>query len=75
MADQSDPVLRYTEAAKIVGLSRRTVARHVNNGTFPRPIRLTGKPPYGAVGWRRSTIEAWLAQREAAFNVPPEPTS
>ena len=45
-----------------VGLSAVTVWRLRNRDQFPPPIQLSP----GRVGWRRSDLERWLAQREAA---------
>jgi prophage regulatory protein len=42
-----------------VGLRRASIYVHMNNGTFPRSVKLTSH----AIGWRENEIEAWLASR------------
>ena len=48
------------DLAAALKLGRRTIWRMVSTGSIPQPIRL-GR----SVRWRRATIEAWLAEREA----------
>ena len=57
-----DQVLLAGAVANMLSLSRPTLWRLVKRGAFPRPLRLSPR----RIGWRRSTIEAWLAEREAA---------
>ena len=47
----------YREAAERVGLSRRTLYRKVEAGTFPAPRRLHGN----RVAFHRDDLEAWAA--------------
>lgn len=58
----TDPIIRPRELPEHVGLSKATVQRLINRGDFPRPLRLSP----GAVGWRKSTLDAWLAARDKA---------
>lgn len=44
----------------VVGLPPVTIWRLRKAGLFPEPIRLSA----GRIGWRRSDLEAWLAERE-----------
>lgn len=53
---------RRTEVEEITGLSRSTIYGLMNQGEFPRPIRLTRK----AVAWPESVITEWLSSRESA---------
>jgi prophage regulatory protein len=53
----TDRVLRIPEVIDLVGLSVSTIYAMIADGRFPRPIKL-GKR---AVGWKESTIDAWLA--------------
>lgn len=53
---------RRPEVEEITGLSRTTIYRMMNDGEFPRPIRLTRK----AVAWPEHVIAEWLANCEAA---------
>ncbi|WP_375553868.1 helix-turn-helix transcriptional regulator [Roseovarius mucosus] len=58
----TDKILRQKDVQSITGLSRSTIYRHVNAGTFPTPIKLTDR----LIGWRASTIFDWLAIRPEA---------
>lgn len=58
---QNDRILRRKEVEQFIGLSRSSIYEAMAQGEFPKPIRI-GKR---AVGWRRSTIDAWLAGRAA----------
>lgn len=55
----ADPVLRINETARFVSLGKSTVWRLLAQNKFPRPIKLTDK----AVGWRMSSLQAWLDSR------------
>lgn len=46
----------------VVGLTSVTVWRLRRAGLFPAPLRLSP----GRIGWRRSVLDSWLAEREAA---------
>lgn len=57
-----DRILRPPEVAEdVLGISVSTLWRMRQRGEFPEPIRLSSQ----AVGWRWSTIAAWLDEREA----------
>ena len=58
---QNDRILRRKEVEQFIGLSRSSIYEAMAQGEFPKPIRI-GKR---AVGWRQSTIDAWLAERAA----------
>ncbi|WP_306155246.1 AlpA family transcriptional regulator, partial [Roseovarius sp. MMSF_3281] len=47
------------DVQKITGLSRSTIYRHINAGTFPAPVKLTER----LIGWHSSTISDWMASR------------
>lgn len=49
-------ILRRTQVEIEVGLKRSTIYQRMQEGTFPRPIRLGER----AVGWRASDIERFL---------------
>lgn len=53
-------VLRLPEVVERVGLSKSSVWRLIQQGEFPRPIRLGGR----AVGWRDDEIEYWIESRD-----------
>ena len=58
----TDPILRLAAVQERVPLSTSAIYAAMARGDFPKPIKLTGR----AVGWRESTIEAWLADRESS---------
>lgn len=49
-------ILRRGQVEQEVGLKRSTIYQRIQEGTFPRPIRLGER----AVGWRASDIEQFL---------------
>jgi prophage regulatory protein len=55
-----DRILREDEVRDRTGLSRTTRWRLIRTEKFPKPVKLTEH----AIGWRESSIEAWLASRE-----------
>jgi prophage regulatory protein len=58
----ADHIVGMKQAAELIGVSIRTLERLCRAGTGPRKIRLSP----GRVGFRRSDIAEWLADREAA---------
>lgn len=54
--------LRRRAVEEITGLSRSTIYALMSKGSFPRPVKLTGK----AVAWPESAITDWLEQRPHA---------
>ena len=54
--DSPDRILRIRTVLKRTGLSRSTLYRKIQQGTFPRQIRISER----CVGWRESAINAWL---------------
>ena len=55
----SEPLaFRKGDAAKLLGISVRTVERLASAGRFPRPDAHAGKCPL----WTRSTLESWIAR-------------
>lgn len=55
-AHVSDTLLRLPEVIAQVRLSRSTIYRRIDEGTFPRPRALGA----GCVRWRQSEIDAWI---------------
>ena len=53
--------LRRRSVEDRTGLSRSTIYLFVQNGTFPRPVRIGGR----AVAWLESDIDAWIEARLA----------
>ncbi|WP_423605689.1 helix-turn-helix transcriptional regulator [Sphingomonas sp. MS122] len=54
--DIPDNILRIQTVLKRTGLSRSTMYRKMENGTFPGNIRISTR----CVGWRESAIAEWL---------------
>ncbi len=68
-----ETIIRMRDLQKIIGLSRTRIYQWIAAGRFPEPVLLSdrtrrtrqGEKP-GAVGWKRSEIEAWIAARPTA---------
>ena len=52
-------ILRRKQVQHRTGLSRSTIYLRLQEGTFPRPIRLGAR----AVGWLENEIDDWLLAR------------
>jgi prophage regulatory protein len=50
-------ILRLKQVGAECGISRSSIYRGVQAGTFPSPIPLGPR----SVGWRRGDIDSWLA--------------
>ena len=59
LSEEKISILRRKQVEKRTGLSRSTSYLRIQEGTFPRPIKLGAR----AVGWLENEIEAWLAAR------------
>ena len=58
----ADRIIRPKELTELLGVTKVTIWRWWRlAGTFPEPMRLSP----GVTGWRSSTIERWLDEREA----------
>ena len=57
-----DRLMRRREVEKILGISRSSIYRLMQEGRFPRPVRIGP----AAVRWRASDITAWLESRPVA---------
>lgn len=62
MMTDIDRVLRFPEVVTATGFKRPTIYKKIARGEFPAPFNIGAR----SVGWRRSTIEKWLQQQEAA---------
>jgi predicted DNA-binding transcriptional regulator AlpA len=54
--DLADRLLGIPEVAGACGVSPRSVRRYFESGRMPRPVKVSG-----LIRWRKSDIEAWLA--------------
>lgn len=59
----SEQLLRRPEVEARTGLSRSSIYRMMDEGQFPRPIRIAHR----AVAWRASDLDRWQAQRPEAI--------
>ena len=51
-----DRILRLNAVLDRTGLSRATLSRKVQAGSFPRQIRIAVR----CAGWRESAVNAWM---------------
>jgi len=58
MTNPNTPVklLKMREVLALVGMSRASVYRKLDEGTFPRPVKLGQR----AIAWREDTISDWI---------------
>ncbi len=56
MTDVSGRILRLPAVIDRTGLSRSTIYRKMDEGTFPRNIRIAGR----CSGWREAAINEWV---------------
>jgi prophage regulatory protein len=59
--DGVDRILRLRAVLERTGLSRSTLYRKIQEGTFPSQVRIAAR----CVGWRESAVTEWL--REPLF--------
>ena len=60
-----DRLLRRREVETITAMSCSRLYAAMREGNFPRPLRI-GAGPNGAVAWRLSDVQAWIASRPVA---------
>ena len=58
-----DRLLRRRQVEKITGMKRSTVYRRMQEGDFPRPVKIGP----AAVRWRESEVDAWVESRPKAM--------
>lgn len=54
---KSDRILRLKTVLDRTGLSRSTLYRKIDEGSFPRQIPISAR----GTGWRESAVERWIA--------------
>ena len=57
MTDTQDRILRLQTVLERTGLSRSTLYRKVDQGTFPAQVQIAAR----CVGWRESAVNAWMS--------------
>ena len=56
MTETPDRILRLKTVLERTGLSRSTMYRKMQNGTFPQNIRISTR----CTGWRESAVNEWM---------------
>jgi prophage regulatory protein len=56
MTDNNDRILRIKAVLDRTGLSRSTLYRKIQKGTFPRQVQISTR----CAGWRESAVKAWM---------------
>jgi prophage regulatory protein len=51
-----DRILRLNAVLDRTGLSRATLYRKIQNGTFPKQVRIAAR----CTGWRESAVNEWM---------------
>ena len=54
----TDQILRKPQVLMAIGMGNTWLYSAIARGQFPRPVKLGSR----AVGWRKSEVEAWLAE-------------
>lgn len=54
--ESPDRILRINTVLERTGLSRSTLYRKIQDGTFPKQVRIATR----CAGWRESAVNAWL---------------
>lgn len=55
-SDGSERILRLKAVLERTGLSRSTLYRKIQDGTFPKQVRIAAR----CAGWRQSAVAEWL---------------
>nr|WP_086493269.1 AlpA family transcriptional regulator [Novosphingobium panipatense] len=55
-APTNDRLIRLNDVLHITGLSRSTLYRKIDEGTFPKQIRIAAR----CTAWRESDVIAWV---------------
>jgi prophage regulatory protein len=55
-------LLRMRQVLEQTGLSRSVLYRLVDDGSFPRPVKLGER----SIAWRSEDVDAWIAARPPA---------
>jgi len=56
MSDTLDRILRLNAVLDRTGLSRSTLYRKMQAGTFPKNVKISER----SAGWRQSAVEEWM---------------
>ena len=69
MTETPDRILRISTVLDRTGLSRSTLYRKIQNGSFPRQVAISTR----CTGWRESDVNAWM-RNPMFYNVDDQPT-
>lgn len=58
-------IVRLNTVMDMVGLSRSSIYRRLDNGSFPKPVDLGS----GTIGWVENEIISWIDERIAQRDV------
>ena len=56
-------LLTKKQIAKAIGVSTRSIDRWIDEGAFPRGVKIGQAGPKGLVRWQKSAIEKWIADQ------------
>lgn len=56
MTDSTDRILRIKTVLERTGLSRSTLYRKIDQGHFPRQVKISER----CAGWRESAVREWM---------------
>ena len=59
----SDKYIKVGEISKILGVSRSTIYKWVEEGSFPKPVHFGDATKNSTMRWVQSELEEWLAKR------------
>lgn len=54
--NKNDRILRIRAVLQLTGLSRSTLYRKIQDGSFPKQVRIATR----CAGWRESAVNSWL---------------
>ncbi|GAB4069586.1 AlpA family transcriptional regulator [Ancylobacter sonchi] len=63
---EGDRLLKLAEVTARVALGKSALYVKINEGTFPSPVRLAP----GAVRWKKSEVDAWIAGLQPVYQRP-----
>ena len=61
MENNKEEFLRLKQVKSLIGLCRSSIYNKINEGTFPRPVRLGPQ----SVAWLQSEVHLWMNERIA----------
>lgn len=61
-AENDNTIIRKPQVLEMVGMGNTWLYAAMKQGEFPKSVRLSAN----AVGWRKSEVLAWIAEREEA---------